>query len=281
LPRRTEKDEPEAFIRLRHATAFVWTRAERVLYHQRVLSPPRNRMPDFVGIGAMKAGTTWIYRQLREHPDIWFGPRKEIHYFDNWSWHPRPLFRYTRLFRQAPKEVKCGEITPAYSILPADMVHYISLLMPETKFIFILRDPVERAWSMTKFWYIRRRREADLPVSEEGMIRFLLSDFARSRGEYMQTFRNWEWTIPEERLHIDFHDRMVHEPKELLEDLFEYIGVTKDVDWSCFDLGEKHNKSEETPMPDRVRSFLTEFYREDLRLLRARFGDRVAHWGEA
>ena len=38
--------------------------------------------PDFLGIGAQKAGTTWLYHNLRAHPEIWMPPRKEIHYFD-------------------------------------------------------------------------------------------------------------------------------------------------------------------------------------------------------
>ena len=38
--------------------------------------------PDFIGIGAQKAGTTWLYHNLRNHPQIWI-PRKEVHYFDH------------------------------------------------------------------------------------------------------------------------------------------------------------------------------------------------------
>ena len=38
--------------------------------------------PDFIGIGAQKAGTTWLYRNLRAHPEIWMPKEKEIHYFD-------------------------------------------------------------------------------------------------------------------------------------------------------------------------------------------------------
>jgi hypothetical protein len=37
--------------------------------------------PDFIGIGAQKAGTTWLHRNLRTHPQIYM-PRKEVHYFD-------------------------------------------------------------------------------------------------------------------------------------------------------------------------------------------------------
>ena len=38
--------------------------------------------PDFLCIGAQKAGTGWLYEQLREHPDFWMPPLKELHYFD-------------------------------------------------------------------------------------------------------------------------------------------------------------------------------------------------------
>ena len=37
----------------------------------------------FLSVGAMKAGTTWLYNQLKDHPDIYFTPEKEIHYFAN------------------------------------------------------------------------------------------------------------------------------------------------------------------------------------------------------
>ena len=38
--------------------------------------------PDFLCIGAQKAGTGWLYEQLRHHPDFWMPPMKELHYFD-------------------------------------------------------------------------------------------------------------------------------------------------------------------------------------------------------
>jgi len=37
----------------------------------------------FLSVGAMKAGTTWLYKQLQYHPEIYFTPEKEIHYFAN------------------------------------------------------------------------------------------------------------------------------------------------------------------------------------------------------
>ena len=45
--------------------------------------------PDFICIGAQKAGTTWLERNLRGHPQVWLPPVKAVRYFNDPS--PRPL----------------------------------------------------------------------------------------------------------------------------------------------------------------------------------------------
>jgi hypothetical protein len=47
-------------------------------------------MPDFIGIGAQKAGTTWLHAMLSKHPKIWMPPRKELHWFDRDPRFPSP-----------------------------------------------------------------------------------------------------------------------------------------------------------------------------------------------
>lgn len=47
-----------------------------------IAAPNRGAPPHFLGIGAQKAGTTWLYHNLRAHPDVWLPPEKELHYFD-------------------------------------------------------------------------------------------------------------------------------------------------------------------------------------------------------
>jgi len=44
--------------------------------------------PDFLVIGAQKAGTTWLFQNLRMHPQVWLPPEKEIHFFDFPPPHP-------------------------------------------------------------------------------------------------------------------------------------------------------------------------------------------------
>jgi hypothetical protein len=105
--------------------------------------------PDFVGIGAPRSGTSWLYEVLARHPGLWLPPVKELHYFDeplqtkryysylrmrliSGFWIRRPLSRfdlqyflgrrsdvwYCNLFAPARRRsLLTGEITPAYSTL--------------------------------------------------------------------------------------------------------------------------------------------------------------------
>src|SRR6478735_2243157 len=89
---------------------------------RRAISPARRLpLPDFLGIGAQKAGSSWLRANLRRHPELYLPP-SELHFFDQ---HPsRGLAEYSRHFGATEARVK-GEITPAYSVLPEDRVQSI------------------------------------------------------------------------------------------------------------------------------------------------------------
>ena len=45
-----------------------------------------SQYPDFLGIGAQKAATSWLDSILRNHPDVWLPPVKELHYWSDADW---------------------------------------------------------------------------------------------------------------------------------------------------------------------------------------------------
>src|SRR5690606_11946368 len=75
---------------------------------------PQYSFPDFICIGAQKSGTTWLYENLKLHPDIFMPDKKELHYF-NLNYHTS-LAYYNSYFEKDSNRIK-GEITPAYSTL--------------------------------------------------------------------------------------------------------------------------------------------------------------------
>ena len=136
------------------------------------------RGPDFLVIGAQRAGTTWLHRVLQQHPNLWLPPVKELHYFDKletkWTildakerrrvgfrgllridpWFFRYwLIRrsdawYEGLFRGAQRKgLLTGEITPAYATVDEGVLRRIQRTNSKIKLVFVMRDPVERAWS--------------------------------------------------------------------------------------------------------------------------------------
>jgi hypothetical protein len=101
--------------------------------------------PDFIGLGAQKAGTSWIYACLNEHPLVCM-PRKELHYFSrdrNWS---RGRAWYEELFEACPAGSVKGEFSTSYlyDLESADRIH---ASYPDTKLLASLRNPVDRAIS--------------------------------------------------------------------------------------------------------------------------------------
>jgi hypothetical protein len=114
---------------------------------------PRERaLPDFVVLGAQKAGTSSLYGQLAAHPSVVPALRKEVHYFDR---APGPVAAYRAWFprravldRVAARTGRgiTGEATPFYLFHPA-VPERLRAVVPEARLIVVLRDPVARAIS--------------------------------------------------------------------------------------------------------------------------------------
>ena len=182
---------------------------------------------NFVGIGAQKSGTSWLFKQFGKSNQIDLPPIKELHYFDrsknynspnilaetklsnrlynlkwtakalieikknkqNRQWYKKWFFSdftdqwYLSLFANL---TKCkGEITPAYAILnEEDIARMSQLLGQETKIIFMLRHPAERAWSSYK--YINRLKNYASDDFEHAKA-YMYSDYQISRTQYQKT----------------------------------------------------------------------------------------------
>jgi Sulfotransferase domain len=104
------------------------------------------RLPDFVVIGAMKAGTTSLFEYLRVHPDVFMSPIKEVDFFVreiNWS---RGLEWYARQFERGRAATAVGEASPSYTKYPeyAGVPERMVRLLPDARLIYLVRDPIER-----------------------------------------------------------------------------------------------------------------------------------------
>ena len=209
--------------------------------------------PDFLVIGAQRAGTTWLHRVLRQHPSLWLPPVKELHYFDRLEttrtildpkerrrvglkqllsldpWLVSYWLRarsdewYARLFRDAKaKGLVAGEITPAYATLDETVLRRIKRLNDNIKLIFVMRDPVERAWSAVN--NAAKKGAADASSVEKSIKRARESG-AAARSAYADTIKRLEAVFPANQVHYCFFEDLRDRPEALTSDLFSFLGV--------------------------------------------------------
>ncbi len=107
-------------------------------------------LPNFLVIGAQRAGTSLLHRILQRHPEVYVPwQRKELHYFDRHYDRGSDWYRsYFPPASRARRYRALGEVTPNYLATPEAPAR-IHALLPSCRLVAILRDPVERAYS----WY--------------------------------------------------------------------------------------------------------------------------------
>lgn len=270
--------------------------------------------PDFIGIGAQKAGTSWLWRVLKQHPAIWMSPIKELHHFDvRWpfpsfvqlhrrqvrrqsslAWrrirkgkqrdwylrfllHPRTDRWYESLFEPGEGQI-CGEITPAYARLSGRRVAHVQAVAPDVKIIYLLRNPVHRMWSQAAM-YFRRRGIAFDGVGRQGFWQFVRMKEAARNSSYLQTLEIWERFYPPERMFIGFLDEIAENPEAFLTRLFDFLGVDGDLPLASDEVVENPNKGDYPNIPADIERDLIRRQLRTFEQLDQRFDNRyTARW---
>src|SRR6266481_6234048 len=210
--------------------------------------------PDFLCVGAQKAGTSWVYRQLEPHPDFWMPPVKELHYLDQLNrtkrFHtPRcgdardtsflesmeslrgrfylDLESYGLLFcHKGP--LLSGDISPAYSTLNDEIIERVVDGFPNVKVIFLARDPVERAWSQlsmgTRLGMINPFNITD----PEEVVRNLLNPGVLIRSYPSKIVARWRRYVRPENFRVYFFDDLKESAAELRQSILLFLGGDPD-----------------------------------------------------
>lgn len=249
--------------------------------------------PNFLVAGSMKCGTSALFRGIKGHPDVFGAPGKELHYFDR-HYDKGPDW-YQRQFDGAGTALAVGEGTPYLGDEPA-MTRMVTDL-PDARFILILRQPVDRAYS--HYWH-NRRREREERTFEDAFQTDLASEEAI--GPWMNYWRLGNFSRHVGRLAADLdrsqimvlldEDLRRHREKTLAK-AWEFIGVDpKRGDTEIRDRplhrrilrGTKNlikGRSDDRSYPpiDRtLRRQLTEVYRDDIAALADMIDRDLAHW---
>ncbi len=244
------------------------------------------RLPDFLGIGAARAGTTWLHFNLAAHPEITMPVTKEQRFWNaNLS---RGVNAYSRAFAHAPQDHRVGEITPAYGIMDAWRVRLMAQVMPNVRLVHLMRNPVERAWSHLAMW-ARNRNLSPSDLSHEQIVEVLTSEPCTLNGMYSDVHRTFSEAFSREQLFVGFYEDLQERPHELLEEIFAHIGVSTGIDWDELPLERRFNsglgiedqdRTSSDTMPDEYRALLSTRYEMELRQLAQTFRGPAERWAE-
>ncbi len=199
-------------------------------------------LPRFLGIGALKAGTSTLHALLATHPEIALpSSRKEVMFFDrHWD---RGVAWYAEHFRDAGRRVP-GEISPSYLFDP-EVPGRVASTLPEVRLFAVLRDPTARAISQWRFF----RQETGSSLSLEDFL--TEHPNAIARGRYAEQLSRWLDHHPADRLLLLTSDALARDPRLAASRVFAHIGV--DADFVPPNLGARSNESG-TPRHPRLRA---------------------------
>ena len=201
-------------------------------------------LPNFLIIGSQKAGTTSLYRILKEHPQIFMAEKKELNFFFKEDEYARGVDAYAAHFADSANQLARGEASPGYICHPEAPAR-IHALLPDVKLILTVREPIKRA--ISQYW--DNRRHLNEPHTFAEAVDLYLSDEYRpdqigyfSRGVYMRYIENYLNYFPRENLLILPFDEMISAPDTFYQRIFTFLGV--DADFRSEDFDEAFNPTE-------------------------------------
>src|SRR3990167_3655436 len=201
-------------------------------------------LPDFVIIGAMKCGTSSLHAQLAAQPQFFMSEPKEPNFFSNDETFAKGEAWYRGLFKDAPSGAIKGESSTHYTKLPTypKTVERLGRLIPDAKFIYVMRDPVERLVSH----YIHEWTQGVITCGIDEAIEKHPELVAYSR--YAFQLDPYVARFVRERILPVLFEEMTASPDAELKRIAAFLGAQGDVRWR--DDLEAQNVSSE-----RIRKF--------------------------
>ena len=190
--------------------------------------PKRLRLPDFLGLGTQKGGTSTLQALLKTHPRVFLPACKEVHYF---SLHAdQPTQWYADHYRNAKPLQRCGDITPFYLFHP-DAPERIHALLPKARLIVLLRDPVERC--LSQIFHARRlgfeplEPEAAIAAEAERLATgdplHLQKHSYQARSRYLEQLDRYEQLFDRRQLLVLQSEDLFSQPERSWHQLLRFL----------------------------------------------------------
>ncbi|MCB0164754.1 MAG: glycoside hydrolase family 99-like domain-containing protein [Anaerolineae bacterium] len=255
-------------------------------------------LPNFLIIGAMKAGTTSLYAYLKQHPQVYMSPVKETRFFaleetgmpvlhtdvqkKVWESSITRLSDYETLFNGVTNEIAIGEASPLYMAWSNKAAPRIKYYIPKTKLIAILRNPVDRAYS-----HFSHNVKIGVETNSDFTEALQLDDIHQrwwymKQGLYAQLLKPFRELFDSKQIKIFRYEDLQEDPIELLKEMFRFLEID---DNFLPDISIRHMKSPDKLVNEKkdqltpsLRESLLEEFRADIQELQNQFGLDLSAW---
>ncbi len=174
--------------------------------------------PDFMIIGAPRAGTTFLFSLLNSIPNIYIPVEKELKFFSanlaTWD-----LESYLGHFRRGAGSM-CGEGSPSYASLPPSRIDLIRKLNPALKIIYMLREPRVR---LASDW--KQVSKSLQTWTERDLVSYVVSDGPIVNCDYAGNLERWLRFFPADQIKVCFFEEFSEDPQAVFEDVVQFLGA--------------------------------------------------------
>ena len=186
---------------------------------------------NFLCVGVQKAGTTTLHNVLGQHPQLCLPQKKETHFFSDEDIYHKGTSHYLKYFDNSKPYEFYGEVDPEYSYF-IESAERIFNTFGRIKIIFILRNPIDRAYShylMTKRRGLENLSFEDAMDKESDRIsnkKDKMHYSYRSRGFYSEQLLAYEKYFGRENIKVLLFEEFIENTKDIVIDIANFIGLS-------------------------------------------------------
>lgn len=203
--------------------------------------------------------------------------KKEDHNFP-FAWYERYLFatrsprNYLKLFPKMPGPIS-GDISPVYATMSEEAIARFACILPHAKIIYLLRDPVDRAWPFVRMFNDLQKQRFDLATAPDADIIELIKMNEEDHGRYYIKLKRWEQHFPG-RFNVGFYDQLCEDPERLFMEICNFIGIPPDANFDSARIRQRIYEGPSHPMRPAIRRYLSSELRSEIVALHRKFNNR-------
>lgn len=263
----------------------------------------------------VKAATDWLFDQLRQHPDFWMPPSKELRYLNLAVPHldntvrklsnyrpprglpatrdpdlaflteaaklaekPRDLDKYAALFRFRGARIS-GDISPGYYDLESSGIAAIARRFPQVKIVLLVREPLERVWSHLSMRSREGHFDAALLADVNAFARWFTESEVRRACFATQVAHRWAEQAPAVDFRHYFFDEVETNAPAVRARIIDFLGGDSRRGSGKLPAGYNRKANlAKLDMPDAIRTYLLNELADEIRACADVFGGPAERW---